>query len=203
MGELCRIYWGPLYSYVRRQGYDAAAAEDLTQSFIARLIEKEALRQFRQERGRFRSFLLASLKNFLANERDSAQAQKRGGGVSTLPLDQASEARDDTTPDRLFERQWALEALNRALERVRKESIREGKELQFERLKPFLTGSDELTRYRDLGTELHMNESAVKVAVHRLRQRYHEALREEISMTVTDESSIGDEIRHLLTALGS
>jgi len=203
MGELCRIYWGPLYSYVRRHGYDAPAAEDLTQSFIARLIEKDALRQFRKDRGRFRSFLLSSLKNFLANERDAAQAQKRGGGVTTLPLENAGDARDNTTPDRLFERQWALETLNRAIDRVRNESLREGKVLQFERLKPFLTGSDELAKYRDVGAELHMNEGAVKVAVHRLRQRFHEALREEVSMTVTDDSSIGDEIRYLLTALGS
>ena len=203
MGELCRIYWGPLHSYVRRHGYDAAAAEDLTQSFIARLIEKDALRQFRKDRGRFRSFLLASLKNFLANERDAAHAQKRGGGVSPLPLENAGDARDNTTPDKLFERQWALETLNRAIERVRNESVRDGKETQFERLKPFLTGNDELTRYRDVGVELRMNEGTVKVAVHRLRQRFHEALREEVSMTVTDDSSIGDEIRHLLAALSS
>jgi RNA polymerase sigma-70 factor (ECF subfamily) len=203
MAELCRIYWRPLYTYVRHQGHDATAAEDLTQSFITRLIEKGALSQFRHERGRFRSFLLGSLKNFLANERDSAHAQKRGGGVTVLPLEQATDAKDHTTPDRLFERQWALEVLGRALDSVRNESVADGKAHQFERLKPFLTGSDELARYRDLGIELNMSEAAVKVTVHRLRHRFHESLRHEISMTVTDDSAIGDEIRHLLAALGS
>jgi RNA polymerase sigma factor (sigma-70 family) len=203
LAELCRIYWRPLYTYVRRQGHDAGAAEDLTQSFIARLIEKDSLRRFRQERGRFRSFLLASLKNFLANERDSAQAQKRGGGVTALPLEQAGEARDNTTPDRLFERQWALDVLSRALDQVREESANSGKGPQFELLKGYLTGGGELPRYRDLGRELSMSETAVKVAVHRLRLRFHEALRHEISMTVSDESAIGDEIRYLLAVLSA
>jgi RNA polymerase sigma-70 factor (ECF subfamily) len=197
------MYWRPLYTYVRRHGHDAAAAEDLTQSFIARLIEKDSLRQFRTERGRFRSFLLVSLKNFLANERDAAQAQKRGGGVAALSLEQAGETRDNTTPDRLFERQWALDVLARAIARVREESARDGKAEQFERLKGHLTGGGEALRYRDLGDELHMSETAVKVAVHRLRQRFHDALRNEISMTVTDESDIGDEVRHLMAVLGS
>jgi RNA polymerase sigma-70 factor (ECF subfamily) len=203
LAELCRIYWRPLYGYVRRQGYDTGAAEDLTQSFITRLIEKDALRAFRSERGRFRSFLLASLKNFLANERDSAHAQKRGGGVTALPLEHAGDARDDTTPDKLFERQWALDVLSRTLQRVREQSASTGNALQFERLKGCLTGSGELPSYRDLGRELSMSEAAVKVAVHRLRQRFHEALRLEISMTVTDESAIGDEIRYLLAVLGA
>jgi RNA polymerase sigma-70 factor (ECF subfamily) len=203
LGELCRIDWRPLYSYVHRQGYDAGAAEDLTQSFIARLIEKDSLRQFRQERGRFRSFLLVSLKNFLANERDLAQAQKRGGGVAALPLEQAGGAQDNTTPDKVFERQWALDVLSRTLERVREESSGDGKSTQFERLKGCLMGGDDLPRYRDLGLELGMSETAVKVAVHRLRQRFHAALRHEISMTVTDESAIGDEIRYLLAVLSS
>jgi RNA polymerase sigma factor (sigma-70 family) len=201
LAELCRIYWRPLYTYVRRQGHDAEAAEDLTQSFIARLIEKDSLRRFRQERGRFRSFLLVSLKNFLANEWDSAQAQKRGGGVAELPLEQVGEARDNTTPDRLFERQWALDVLSRALDQVRQESANSGKGSQFELLKGYLTGGGELPSYRDLGRELGMSETAVKVAVHRLRQRFHEALRHEISMTVTDEGTIGDEIRYLLAVL--
>jgi RNA polymerase sigma factor (sigma-70 family) len=203
LAEVCRIYWRPLYTYVRRQGHEAETAEDLTQSFIARLIEKDALGQFRRERGRFRNFLLASLKNFLANERDSARAQKRGGGVSALPLEQAGDARDSTTPDKLFERQWALDVLSRALDRVRSEATTEGKAVQFDRLKGCLTGAGALPRYRDLGLELNMTESAVKVAVHRLRQRFHEALRDEISMTVTDESSIGDEIRYLLAVLSA
>ena len=203
LAELCRIYWRPLYNYVRHQGHDAAAAEDLTQSFIARLIEKDALRRFRQERGRFRSFLLVSLKNFLANEWDSAQAQKRGGGLTALPLEQVGEARDNTTPDRLFERQWALDVLSRALDQVRKESANSGKGSQFELLKGYLTGAAELPTYRDVGRELGISEAAVKIAVHRLRLRFHEALRHEISMTVTDEGAIGDEIRYLLAVLST
>lgn len=203
LADLCRIYWRPLYTYVRRHGHDAVAAEDLTQSFIARLIEKDSLRQFRKERGRFRSFLLVSLKNFLANERDAAQAQKRGGGVAALSLEQAGEAAHTLTPDKVFERQWALDVLNRAIGRVRDESARDGKSDQFERLKGYLTGGGEALRYRDLGQELDMSETAVKVAIHRLRQRFHEALRSEISMTVTDESDIGDEVRHLMAVLGS
>lgn len=203
LAELCRIYWRPLYAYVRRQGYDTVTAEDLTQSFIARLIEKDALRRFRQERGRFRSFLLVSLKNFLANERDAAQAAKRGGGMPVLPLEQARKAEDTTTPDRLFERQWALDVLSRALDQVRMESMNAGKAQQFELLKSYLTGSSELVRYRDLGVELNMSETAVKVAVHRLRQRFHEAVRHEISLTVTDEAAIGDEIRYLFAVLSA
>lgn len=200
--ELCRIYWSPLCAYVRSQGHDAGAAEDLTQSFIARMIEKDALRRFSHERGRFRSFLLISLKNFLANEWDSAQAQKRGGGIPVVPLENA-EARNTVTPDKLFERRWALEVLSRALERVRAESTRTGKTELFERLKVYLTGDSELPRYRDLGHELSMTDDAVKVMVHRLRQRFHQALRDEISMTVTDEAAIGDEIRYLIGVLGT
>jgi RNA polymerase sigma-70 factor (ECF subfamily) len=201
--ELCRLYWRPLYAYVRRQGHDAVVAEDLTQSFIARLIEKDSLRRFRHERGRFRSFLLVSLKNFLANEWDSAQAQKRGGGIAVLPLEQAGEARSNTTPDKLFERQWALDVLSRALDHVREESAKSGKSTQFELLKGYLTGGGELPSYREVGRELSMSETAVKVTVHRLRQRFHEALRHEISMTVTDEAAIGEEIRYLLAVLGA
>jgi RNA polymerase sigma-70 factor (ECF subfamily) len=203
LADLCRLYWHPLFTYVRRQGYDAEQAEDLTQSFIARLLEKDVLRHFRQERGRFRSFLLASLKNFLANERNAAWAQKRGGGATAVPLDQAAEPRDESTPDKAFERQWALELMARVLEQVRDECIRLGKGEQFDRLKGCVVGDTQGTNYRDLGVELGMSEAAVKVAVHRLRQRFHESLRREISKTVTDEAEIGDEIRYLLGVLGA
>ena len=201
LAELCRIYWNPLCAYVRSQVHDKAVAEDLTQSFIARMIEKDALRHFNKERGRFRSFLLISLRNFLANERDSAQALKRGGGVTVLPLEQ-TDAQAHETPDKLFERQWALEVLNRALDRVRIETASTGKAELFERLKGYLTGEGELA-YRDLGEELDMSEAAVKVVIHRLRQRFHQAIRDEISMTVTDEATIGEEIRYLIAVLGA
>lgn len=212
LATLCEAYWYPLYAYVRRRGHDAEEAQDLTQGFIARLLEKNTLRRYQQERGRFRSFLLASLKHFLANERDAVQAQKRGGGLAPLPLRialdtgerrYALEPRDEMTPERIFERQWALGLLNRAMEGLRKESAEAGKGKQFDRLRGSLTGDDGRIGYRDLATELGMSEGAVKVAVHRLRQRFHEALREEISATVTDPNEIGDEIRYLLTVLGT
>ena len=203
LADLCRLYWHPLYSYVRRQGYDADQAQDLTQGFIARLLEKDALRHFRQERGRFRSFLLASLKHFLANERDAARSLKRGGGAVAVPLDSAPEPRDQSNPDKMFERQWAVALIARVMEQVRDESVRSGKAEQFERLKGCVVGDTQGLHYRDLGGELGLSESAVKVAVYRLRQRFHEALRREISMTVTDEAEIGDEIRYLLGVLGA
>lgn len=203
LADLCRLYWHPLYAYVRRQGYDSDQAQDLTQSFIARLLEKDALRHFRQERGRFRNFLLASLKHFLSNERDAARAQKRGGGTADVPLDRAPEPHDEGTPDKAFARQWALGLIARVMEQVRDECVRSGKAAQFDRLKQCVVGDTQDTSYREIGGELGMSEAAVKVAVHRLRQRFHEALREEILMTVTDEADIGDEIRYLLGALGA
>jgi RNA polymerase sigma-70 factor (ECF subfamily) len=201
LAELCRLYWSPLCAFVRSQVHDGAAAEDLTQSFITRMIEKNALRHFSQERGRFRSFLLMSLKNFLANERDFAQAQKRGGRVTVVPLEHTDMPANET-PDKLFERQWALEVLNRALERLRAEYVSGGSAEQFERLKGYLTGEGELG-YRKLGEELGMSEAAVKVMIHRLRQRFHQSLRDEISLTVTDEAAVGDELRYLITVLST
>ena len=198
LAALCRMYWQPLYAFVRRRGHTADEAQDLTQSFIARLLEKNSLRDFRHERGRFRAFLLGSLKNFLANQRDWARAQKRGGGLPELPLDAA---RDDLTPDKVFEKQWALGLLQRVLALLREESVRAGKGDQFDRLKGYLTGDGEGVRYRQLAQELGLSEGAVKVAVHRLRQRFHEALREEVSLTVTRPEEIGDEIRHLIQAI--
>jgi RNA polymerase sigma factor (sigma-70 family) len=196
---LCRLYWQPLYAFVRRRGYAHEEAEDLTQGFIARMLEKGALREFERERGRFRSFLLASLKNFLNNQRDSAQAQKRGGAVAAVPISQA-EVRDDATPDRIFERQWALAVLSRALEQLREEFEREGKADRFGLLSACLT-ADDRTPYRELAQRMEMSEGAVRVAAHRLKRRFHELLREEISLTVTDTGEIGEEVRYLLEAL--
>jgi RNA polymerase sigma-70 factor (ECF subfamily) len=197
---LCRVYWQPLYAFVRRRGYGHEDAQDLTQSFIARVLEKKVLREFQRERGRFRSFLLASLKNFLANERDAEQAQKRGGAAPQVPISQA-EPRDDASPDRIFEKQWALALVNRVFSQLQEEFSREGKADRFGRLSAYLTGDESRLRYRESARELDMSEGAVKVAIHRLRRRFHEALREEISMTVTEEREISEEIRHLLSAL--
>jgi DNA-directed RNA polymerase specialized sigma24 family protein len=212
LATLCGLYWYPLYAYVRRCGHDAEEAQDLTQGFIARLLEKNSLRHFQQERGRFRSFLLAALKHFLANERDAVRAQKRGGGLAPVPLSVALhtgerryrlEPRDEMTPERIFEKQWALGLLHRVVERLREESVKSGKGQQFDLLRGCLTGDDDRIGYRDLAGKLGMSEGAVKVAVHRLRHRFHEALREEIAMTVTDPIEIGEEIRYLLTILGT
>jgi RNA polymerase sigma-70 factor (ECF subfamily) len=196
LGELLRIYWPPLYAFVRRQGYGEDDAKDLTQGFVAHLLEHGGLRRFQRERGRFRSFLLGSLKNFIANERDRAGAQKRGGGREQVPLDSDVQPRDEWTPERIFEKQWALAVLNRALERVQEDAGE-----HFERLRGYLTGDDDAVRYAELAHELGMSEGAVKVGIHRLRRRFHEALREEISMTVTEENQIGEELRYLLSAL--
>jgi RNA polymerase sigma-70 factor (ECF subfamily) len=216
LATLCGLYWYPLYVYIRRLGHDAEEAQDLTQGFIARLLEKNSLRHFQQERGRFRSFLLASLKHFLANERDAVRAQKRGGGLAPVPLSVALhtgerrynlepsvEPRDEMTPEKIFEKQWALGLLNRVLERLREESAASGKREQFDHLRGCLTGDDDRIGYRELAGKLGMSEGAVKVAVHRLRRRFHETLREQIAMTVTDPNEIGQEIRYLLAVLGT
>ena len=194
LGDLYRLYWPPLYAFVRRLGYDREQAEDLTQGFIARMIEKNALQRFRQERGRFRSFLLASLKHYLANERAAAAALKRGGEARPVPIEEADAVGDDLTPEKVFERRWAVELLQRAMARVR-----EGPHV--DRLRAHLTGDADRVPYRELARELDMSEGAVKVAIHRMRQRFHDALREEVAQTVTHPEEVGDEIRYLLSAL--
>jgi len=210
MSTLCRAYWYPIYAYVRRLGYSADEAEDLTQGFFTRVLEKHYLRDFQRERGRFRSFLLTALKHFVANERDWAHAQKRGGPRPPLPLDDALqgaerrydiEPRDDLTPDRIFERQWALAVLERVQDRLQTEMIESGRQTQFDRLKGLLLGEEADLGYRALAVELETTEGALKVAVHRLRQRFKELLREEIAHTVATPGEVGEELRHLLTAL--
>jgi len=210
LAALCRIYWYPLYGYIRRQGHSADDAQDLTQSFLARLLEKQTLRDFQQERGRFRSFLLASLRNFLANQRDSARAGKRGGHVLTVSLDIAIdsgerryclEPRNDLTPEKIFEKQWALALLDHVMARLREEFEGAGEIERFRRLQSSLTGDDTKIRYRELAQQLDMTEGAVKVAIHRLRQRYRETLREEISSIVVHEQEISDEIRYLMSVI--
>ena len=209
LAALCRAYWYPIYAYVRRLGYPADEAEDLTQGFFTRVLEKHYLRDFQRERGRFRSFLLVSLKHFVANERDWAQAQKRGGAQTVLPLDDvlqdaerrySLEPRDSVTPERIFERQWALAVLTRVQDLMVQEAAAAGTHAQFERLKGLLVGEDDIG-YRALAAELDTTEGALKVAVHRLRQRFKERLREEIAETVASPDEVGDELRYLLAAL--
>jgi RNA polymerase sigma-70 factor (ECF subfamily) len=209
LAELCRSYWYPLYAYIRRQGHGADAAQDLTQEFFTRLLEKDGLASVDQGKGRFRSFLLAACKHFLANERDRARAQKRGGDRQFVPIDfrdadgrYGSEPAHDATPEKLFERRWALALLEQVLARLRLEYEAGGKSLLFERLKSHLTGDGGGVPHARAAAELELSEGAVKVAVHRLRRRYRELLRETISQTVNDPAQIDDEIRTLFAVLG-
>ncbi len=209
LATLCRVYWYPLYAFARRQVANAEDAQDLTQEFFAQLLEKDYLRVADPERGKFRSFLLTAFKHFLAKERDRARALKRGGGSQVLPLDfHAGEQRysrepaHQATPERIFERRWALTLLDRVLGRLREEFEHAGKQNIFERLKSCLTGEKNPGgSYQDVAVELRMTEGAVKVAVYRLRRRYQELLREEIAQTVAAPEEIDDELRHLFEAV--
>lgn len=208
LSRLCELYWYPLYAYVRRWGYDADQAQDLTQEFFARLLEKHYLRAADPARGRFRSFLLAALKHFLSNERDRVGAVKRGGRTTVLPLEfENAEGRytreppDADTPETIYERRWALALLERTLARLRGEFHSAGKDALFARLEGHLTGEQETLPYADLAVEIGLSEGAIKVTVHRLRRRFGALLREEISETVSDPSQVDDEIRDLFRAL--
>lgn len=208
LASLCEAYWYPLYAYVRRCGYDADRAQDLTQEFFATLLEKHVLRQADPARGRFRSFLLAAMRHFLSNEGDRRSAQKRGGRATIVSMEietaeglYAREIPDNETPDLIFERRWALTTLERALARLRAEFKRAGREALLLRLEGFLTGDADATPYAAVAVELGMSESSVKVAVHRLRKRYGALLRDEILQTVSDPGEVDDEIRELFRAI--
>lgn len=206
--ELCRTYWYPLYAYIRRRGHGPADAEDLTQGFFERLLEKDYLGDLTPGRGRFRSFLLASLKHFLANEWDRAQTRKRGGGLVHFSLDEQDvedryriEPVEDRTPETLFEQGWALTVLDRVLARLRAE-FRSGERAGlFDELKPFLTSEPPEGAYGAIAARSGRKEGAVRVAVHRMRHRYGQLLRAEIAQTLTDPAEVEDEIRHLLSVL--
>jgi len=209
LSKLCQTYWPPLYAYVRRVGHSPEDAKDLTQEFFARLLERNSFAQADRERGRFRSFLLGSLKNFLASEWEKACAQKRGGRAHIISLElDTAETRcaqlvaPGDTPDRAFDRQWALALLEVVLDRLRQEYKDTGREDVFLGLKDTLSGGRSEIPYRDLGASLGMSEGAVKVTAHRLRQRYRGLLREEIANTVSDPKEVEEELRHLFAALG-
>jgi len=206
---LCRTYWFPLYAYLRRHGCNSHQAQDYTQAFFTALLAKGGLDLADPRRGKFRSFLLASLKHFLSNERARARAKKRGGGKKALSLDfenaesqYALEPRDELSPEKLFERSWALTVLDRTMARLQAEALKTNKKELFERLKSYLTAGKSSIPYRDTADEFNITEGAVRVAVHRLRRRYKELLRDEISQTVTSNEQIDEEIRDLFTALG-
>jgi RNA polymerase sigma-70 factor (ECF subfamily) len=208
LAELCETYWHPLYVFVRRQGYGPDAARDLTQSFFVELLEKDFLRKADPERGRFRSFLLAALKYQLAQARRHDRAVKRGGEhriVDWIENDaEALYARDaalEDSPERAFERRWALTIIERARERLADEMSEDGRRDQFERLAPMLGGGGEGKSYRELAGELDTSEAAVKMAVMRLRRRFGRYLRDEIAHTVLDPSEVDDELRYLLRAV--
>jgi RNA polymerase sigma factor (sigma-70 family) len=202
---LCQTYWQPLYAYVRRRGYAPADAEDLTQAFFAWLLERNWLGKADQQRGRFRSFLLTSISNFLANEWDKSRAQKRGGGnVVSLQNSEAEsgwEPMDNFSPEQNFEWRWALTLLEQVMDRLAAEFEEDGKAELFETLKPCLLGERTAQPYATLASKLAMTEGSVKVAVHRLRQRYRQLLRDEIANTVVQPEEIEEEMRHLFAVL--
>jgi RNA polymerase sigma factor (sigma-70 family) len=207
--KLCRTYWPPLYAYIRRQGYRPEDAQDLTQEFFSRLLQKEWLDRLHHQRGKFRSFLLTFLKHFLSDERDRAHAQKRGGGQQALPLDEANaeeryniEAVDSLTAEQLYERRWAQTLLEQAVGRLRAEYFAEDKGALYDTLKDLQPGERGDVTYVELAARLGMSEAGIKSAVHRLRQRHREILREEIANTVSSPAEIDEEIRHLISVLG-
>ena len=208
LAKLCQTYWYPLYAYVRRRGHSPEDAQDLTQEFFARLLEKNWVGDADQTKGRFRSFLLSALNHFLSDEWDKARAQKRGGGVPPVPLqfDTAEtrygvEPADNVTPERSFELRWALTLLEEVLKRLQAEYEHEGKADLFAALNPCLVGERTSQPYAELAKKLGTTEGAVKAAVHRLRQRYRALLRDEIAQTVAGPDEVDEELRHLFAVL--
>jgi DNA-directed RNA polymerase specialized sigma24 family protein len=206
--QLCRTYWYPLYAFVRRRGYSPEDAQDLTQGFLASLLSTHALGTVHPAKGRFRSFLLAALNHFLANEWDKAQALKRGGGQAPISLDAAeeryrAEPSEGLSPDRIFERQWALTLLAQVASRLREDYETAGKGPLFEALQVYLSGEKGLPPYRETADQLGLGLDALKKAVERLRRRYGELLREEIAHTVSDPAEVDEEIRYLRSVVGA
>ena len=206
--ELCQAYWYPVYAFVRRRGHSTEDARDLAQEFFRTLLENGYLADADGDRGRFRAFLITAVSRFLSKERDKAQAQKRGGGRQPLPMDfedgenrYLREPSHEWTAERIFTRRWALTLLDRTLAELRKEHEEGGKLPQFEALKVFLTGETGAPPLRQVGLDLGLNEGAVKVAAHRLRQKYRQKLRDLIAQTVATPDDVDEELRHLLGAL--
>jgi DNA-directed RNA polymerase specialized sigma24 family protein len=201
---LCRTYWYPLYAYVRRRGYGHEDAQDLTQGFLVQLLARRSFARVARNKGRFRSFLLAALNFYLADERDRAGAQKRGGGRPVLPFDgQAAEQRygaqavEARSPDKLFEHQWAMALLDRVLARLEQEFRDEGKAEAFDQLRGFIVAGMSDVPYAQVGRKLGITAGGVKKAVYRMRRRYQLLFREEIAQTVADPAEVEDELRHL------
>lgn len=206
--KLCRTYWYPLYAYLRRRGYGHEDAQDLTQGFLLQLLERRSFARVHQGRGRFRSFLLAGLNYYLIDEHIRANAQKRGGGQPVLSLDvQTADERyrlepvDELSPDKLFERQWALTLLHKVLDQLEQEFREAGKAQLFDGLRGLLVAGTVQETYAEAGAGLGMTGEAVRKAVYRMRDRYHELFREEIGHTVAEPAEIEEEMRHLRAVL--
>ena len=206
--DLCRAYWYPLYAYVRRQGHPAIDAQDLTQDFFARFLERKHLRLADPEHGRFRTFLLCSLKHFLINEWEKSRAAKRGGAHAIVSWDeQTAEGRylaepvDGLTPDRIYEKRWAVTLLEKVLARLREKYVAAEKAPLFDALKPYVWGDTIVEGYGVLAARLGLSEGAVRVGMHRLRESYRELLRDEVARTVASPAEVDEELRHLVAAL--
>jgi RNA polymerase sigma-70 factor (ECF subfamily) len=210
LSALCRLYWPPVYQYIRCRGNDAESARDLTQGFFARLLEKKFVRKADRERGRFRSFLLTCVKRYVADERDRVQARKRGGELNILPLEFETaessiqhEPADPRTPETIFEKRWAVTVVKQAVSRLEQEMQRSGRQKLFRRLRPWLTGTDPASSYQMLAADLEMSEQALRVTIHRLRRRLGTLLREEVASTLSDPAQLDAEMHALYEALGS
>jgi RNA polymerase sigma factor (sigma-70 family) len=208
LGKLCETYWYPLYLFARRQGQPVEDAQDLVQGFFARVVEKDYIAVADRNKGTFRSFLLLAFKRYMANEWDRANRLKRGGGQAIVSLDEQNtemryreEPVDEMSPEKAFERRWAVTVLDKVRERLENEMAAVGKAKIFAELKAFLSGAATEDTYADLGNRLGMSESSIKVTVHRLRQRYRELLRLEIANTVANPEAIDQEIQDLFAAL--
>jgi len=208
LATLCETYWYPVYAFIRRRGFSAHDAQDRTQDFFAALLEKDYVKAAEPERGRFRTFLLTAVSRYLSKQRDRDQARKRGGGRKIFSIDvEAGEGRyrlepvDRWTAERMYERSWALALLERVLIRLGEKYAEQGKNELFEQLKPLLTGSETEASSRKLAAEMKLSESALKVAIHRLRRRYRDMLKQEIADTVASPEDVTNELEYLLSAL--
>jgi DNA-directed RNA polymerase specialized sigma24 family protein len=208
--RLCQTYWLPLYAYVRRRGYSPEDAQDLTQEFFARLLQRRWLASADPHRGRFRAVLLTAMKHFLADEWDRLKAQKRGGGQRVLPLEVESaetrfqlEPADTRTPETIYEWRWAQALLETVFEQLHREYVDEGKGMLFGELKGCLTQARSAVRYAELASRLKLSEGSLRVTVHRLRQRYRELLRAEVAHTVASPAEVEEELRYLFRVLSA
>ncbi len=207
---LCSTYWPPVYAYIRGRGNDVESARDLTQGFFTQLLDKKYVKKANRNRGKFRSFLLTCVKRYLSDEHDRRHALKRGGGLTILPLEFETaessfrlEPADPRTPEAIFEKRWALSVVREAVSRLEQEMQRSGKQAQFSRLKPWLTGDGPESPYSTLAEDLGMTEKALRVTIHRLRRRLGQLLREEVASTLSDPAQLDAEMRSLFKALES